>query len=145
MPSNLERANLLREQGEQARARNDLPLAQDCYEKAVALLRDSGDPLRFAHTIRHLGDVLAEQHAKEAEACFIEALVLYRAHRPSLHTANAIRSYALLLSETGRHTEARPLWHEAELLYQAHAIEAGVEECRQRRGAESHSNVTYID
>src|ERR1700751_6138903 len=31
------------------------------YREAVALLRNGSSPLRFAHTIRHLGDILREE------------------------------------------------------------------------------------
>jgi tetratricopeptide (TPR) repeat protein len=122
----------LRELGEQARKRGDLPAAQQLYEQAVAQVRASGDRLRLAHTIRHLGDVhRQQQHWPDAESCYIEALEIYRGH-PSpnpLDLANAIRPYALLKSNTGRDEEAWPLWTEARDLYQALGIDAGVEEC----------------
>jgi tetratricopeptide (TPR) repeat protein len=130
-----DRANVLRELGELARNRRDLNTAQAHYEEAVVLLQTSEDRLKFAHTIRHLGDVHAEQqHWPEAERCFITALDNYRGH-PSpgaLDLANAIRAYAALKTATGRREEARALWVEAGELYGAEGIAAGVEECRRR-------------
>jgi len=129
-----ERALIFRELGELARNRDDLNAAQTHYEESAALLRRSDDPLKLAHTIRHLGDVHAQQaNWGEAERCFVEALDIYRAH-PSpdaLDLANAIRPYALLKTRTGRTEEARPLWLEAGALYETEGIAAGVEECRR--------------
>ena len=132
-----DRALVLRELAELARKSRDLNTAQARYEEAVVLLRTSEDRLTFAHTIRHLGDVEAEQqHWPEAEKCFLEALGIYRGH-PSpdaLDLANAIRAYAALKTETGQCEEARALWAEAGELYQTEGIAAGVEECRRRAG-----------
>ena len=124
----LERAYVLREQGELARATGDRSTAQCHYEQAVALLRAAGDPLKLAHTIRHLGDLHAEQHHQDpADACFAEALSLYRSHPspPPLDLANAIRAYASLKSDPS-------LWLEAAALYESEGIAAGAEECRRR-------------
>jgi tetratricopeptide (TPR) repeat protein len=133
----LDRALVLRELGELARDSRDLNAAQSHYEEAVALMRTSEDRLKFAHTIRHLGDVHAkQQHWPEAERCYVEALDIYRSH-PSpgaLDLANAIRSYAALKTETGQREEARTFWAEACELYESEGIAAGVEECRRRAG-----------
>jgi tetratricopeptide (TPR) repeat protein len=130
-----ERAHVLRELGELARNNGDLNAAQAHYEQAALLLRTSEDQLKFAHTIRHLGDVHAEQrHWPEAERCLIEALEIYRSH-PSpiaLDLANAVRAHAALKTETGQRKEARALWAEACELYESEGIAAGVEECRRR-------------
>ena len=130
-----ERAYVLRELGELARDSHDLNVAQAYYEQAVVLLRTSEDRLKFAHTVRHLGDVHAEQqHWPEAERCLVEALEIYRSH-PSpiaLDVANAISAYAALKTETGQREEARALWAEACELYESEGIAAGVEECRCR-------------
>jgi len=69
------------------------------YKVAVAGLRKANDPLRLAHAVRHLGD--AYRHAgqtSEAEACYVEALSIYRSRddRNTLDLANAIRGYAVL-------------------------------------------------
>ncbi len=130
-----ERAITLRELAELARDNHDLSGAQAHYEQAVALLRGSADRLKYAHTIRHLGDVHAEQqHWPEAERCFVEALNVYRSH-PSpgaLDLANAIRACAALKTATGRREEARALWAEAGELYESLGIADGVEECRRQ-------------
>jgi tetratricopeptide (TPR) repeat protein len=130
-----DRAHVLRELGELARKSRDLSAAQAHYEAAVILLRTEPDRLKFAHMVRHLGDVHAElRHWPEAERCFVEALDNYRSH-PSpraLDLANAIRAYAALKTETGQHEEARALWAEACELYESEGIAAGVEECRRR-------------
>ncbi len=138
----LERAHVLRELGELARATRDLDAAQSHYQEATAVLRTAGDRLTFAHTVRHLGDVhAAQQHWLEAERCFIEALGIYRSHASAgaLDFANAIRSYAVLKTGTGRREEARPLWVEACGLYESEGIAAGVEECRRQARATSPS------
>lgn len=130
-----ELAVTLRELGELARHNHDLSGAQAHYEQAVALLRGSVDRLKYAHTIRHLGDVHAErQQWPDAERCFAEALNVYRSH-PSpdaLDLANAIRACAALKTATGRREEARALWAEAGELYESLGIAAGVEECRRQ-------------
>ena len=130
-----EDALVLRELGELARDNHNLSAAQTHYEQAVRLLRPSKDRLNLAHTIRHLGDVHAQQqHWPEAEHCFVEALEIYRSH-PSpvgLDLANAIRSYALLRGEIGQQEQSRILWAEPALLYEAQGIAAGVQECHRR-------------
>lgn len=131
----LERASVLREQGELARATGDRPAAQSHYEQAVAPLRSVDDPLKLAHTILQLGDLHAEQqHAAWADACFAEALNLYRHHPspPPLDLANAIRAYASLKSELGETEAAQALWRDAGALYEPQGIAAGVEECHRR-------------
>jgi len=76
----LERAYVLRGMGELARQMHDLPSAQRHYQEAVALLRAcQADPLKLAHSIRHLADVNAEL-GQNAEAGYREALALYRQH-----------------------------------------------------------------
>jgi tetratricopeptide (TPR) repeat protein len=125
----LERARALRQRGEAAR-RKDGATAQECYEEAVALYREIGEPLVLAHVVRHLGDVYQEQERPDlAEPCYNEALRLYRDHEQvlSLDLANAIRSMAVLRWE---HT--RELWQAARDLYANLSIEAGVKESTGR-------------
>lgn len=130
-----ERASELRGLGESARRRRDLDAARQYYEAACNLLRDSSDQLTFAHTVRHLGDVYAEQRDwLRAEPCYIEALKIYRSHpSPSkLDVANAIRARAVFLNATGKHVEARALWAEAGQIYEVLGIAEGVAECARR-------------
>jgi tetratricopeptide (TPR) repeat protein len=131
----IDRAHVMRELGELARATHDLSAARAHYEEAAALLKGSKHRLMFAHTIRHLGDVHVERRQwPEAEQCFVEALDIYRSH-PSpgiLDLANAVRAFAVLKTETGQRAEACALWTEAQKLYASEGIAAGVEECRRR-------------
>lgn len=102
---------------------------------AVASLRKVDDPLRLAHTVRHLGD--AYYYARRwslAEPCYVEALSIYRRHenRKPLDLANAIRSFAVLKDEVGATAEAELLWQEAHDLYVALDVSAGIAESAAR-------------
>src|SRR5207247_399788 len=71
---------------------------------AVAGLRKVDDPLRLAHTVRHLGD--AYYYARRgslAEPCYLEALSIYRRHenRQPLDLADPIRGFGGLKAEVG--------------------------------------------
>jgi len=140
--SYIERANELRALGESARRRRDLAVAREYYEEAAELLRNSTDQMRFAHTVRHLGDVYAELHNwSNAESCFVEALNIYRGQPSSrlLDFANAIRGYAVLKDKSGRADESRELWAEAGRMYQALGILDGVKECNLHVGPANES------
>ncbi len=114
-------------------------ISNDAYvrecELAVADIRKIDDPLRLAHTVRHLGD--AYYYAGQlslAEPCYLEALSIYRRHehRRPLDLANAIRSFAVLKDEVGAAEEAQRLWQEAHDLYVAVKVPAGVAESAAR-------------
>ena len=63
---------------------------------AVAGLRKVDDPLKLAHTVRHLGDAYYYAgRASLAEPCYVEALSIHRRceQRRPLDLANAIRSF----------------------------------------------------
>ncbi len=112
--------------------RNDAATAR--YEEAVAVARRSGDPLRLAHAIRHLGDTHRRaRRLAEAEACYDEALALYAAkdEPPTLAYANAIRPMAILKEALGETGEALHLWQQAKSLYAAVPVAAGVAECEK--------------
>src|SRR5438094_275131 len=71
---------------------------------AVASARRREDPLKLAHTIRHLGD--AYYYAGRwalPEPCYVEALSIYRRHErsPQLDLPNATPSFAVLKDEAG--------------------------------------------
>jgi tetratricopeptide (TPR) repeat protein len=128
-------AHALRSLGEIERKLHNHDAARQHYEEAVAIYRWHRDPLTLAHTIRHLGDVHHEARRLDlAEASYREALLLYRAdpQTPSLELANAIRSMAVLLSETGERAQARSLWQEARELYAAVNVMEGVAESSAR-------------
>jgi tetratricopeptide (TPR) repeat protein len=105
------------------------------YKSAVAALRKADDPLRLAHAVRHLGD--AYHYAGRvslADACYVEALSIYRSHESSrpLDLANAIRSFAVLKDEAGAEQEAQRLWQEAHDLYVSVNVPAGIAESAAR-------------
>jgi tetratricopeptide (TPR) repeat protein len=105
------------------------------YRLAVAGLRNSGDSLRLAHAVRHLGDAYYYAGQRElAEPCYVEALSIYRSRtdRRSLDLANAIRSYAVIKAELGATNEAKSLWQEAHDLYVSVEVHAGVAESAAR-------------
>ncbi len=118
--------------GQIERDEGDAEVALALYQDAAALCRTEDDSLLLAHTIRHVGDIHYELgNVEKAEPCYREALAIYRADDTAfpLDLANAIRPMALLLSETDRAKEARPLWEEARRFYQELSIPEGVREC----------------
>jgi tetratricopeptide (TPR) repeat protein len=131
----VELAQVLRDLGELERHLPDADAARQHYEEAGAIFRELDEPLRLAHTVRHLGDVHYEAgRVRLAEPCYDEALALYRGHehtRP-LDLANAIRSLAVLKDDAGETEEARALWQEAHDLYVAVDIQPGVAESTVR-------------
>lgn len=115
--------------------------ARSLWEESVTILRRTGDALQLAHKIRHLGDL--HRHGgrlADAEACYDEALSLYRAHDTpgSLDFANAVRRGALLKELQGDKDAALALWRETRELYRAVATASGVDvasgedECAER-------------
>ena len=107
--------------------------AARCAE-AVAAARQCDEPLRLAHAVRHLGDERRKaKRLGEAQACYEEALALYREHESAriLDYANAIRPMAILKRECGALAEAKTLWQQAGALYGVVGIDAGVEEAER--------------
>jgi tetratricopeptide (TPR) repeat protein len=105
------------------------------YEEAAAVYRKLDDPLRLAHTVRHVADILRESGQLEpAGPQYREALEFYRAQSdtPLLDLANALRGYALLQEELAQNQEAIALWREARKLYAAVNVKAGVDEGDRR-------------
>ena len=101
------------------------------YLEAATIYRSLPDPLRVAHTIRHVGDILRSQGSLDrARSCYEEALTIYRVNSETspLDLANAIRGFALLLADAGETEQAKALWQEARTLYNAADVQPGVQE-----------------
>jgi tetratricopeptide (TPR) repeat protein len=128
-------AEQLVDAGYRARREGRIDDALSFYERAAAALRLGGDPLRLAHTVRHVGDIHRQAGRLEmAEPLHREALAIYRQHAdpPRLDLANAIRPLAILEERAGRVEEARRLWAEARDLYAACGVAEGEAECTRR-------------
>ena len=108
--------------------------ARPLWEEAVEILRGTDEPLALAHKVRHLGDLHRRAgRLDEAEACYTEALTLYREHDApgSLDFANAVNRMAELEERRGNRTRALALWNETHDLYAAVDVSAGVEEAER--------------
>ncbi len=116
--------------GQIARDLNDPARALRHYREAAAIYRNLENAPAFAHTIRHVGDILRHHDGslKQARECYEEALTIYRGDSGTsrLDLANAIRGLALLNGEAGESEQAKSLWHEARSLYNALNVQAGV-------------------
>ena len=105
--------------------------ALEHYVESVEILRKLDQPLKLAHTIRHLGLVHEDEGRLEnAEKCYDEALDIYRrnSNDDDLNYANAVRYAASVKEKLGKNSESVELWREAEKRYRACRIEAGVAE-----------------
>lgn len=105
------------------------------YQEAVTIYHAQGDILRLAHSVRHVGDIYSEDgQFAPAELCYQDALQMYRAdqHTPPLDLANTVRGYAILKQKMDQREEARQLWTEAQGLYEAMNVEAGIAESKRR-------------
>ena len=109
----------------------DADAAIPLLEEATELAREHDEPLRLAHTVRHLGDAYRSvDRLDDAERCYDEALGIYRtASTGALELANAVRPLALLREAQGRGDDAGLLWREARRLYAVAGIAEGIEEC----------------
>jgi len=105
------------------------------YMAAVDALREMDEPLRLAHTVRHVADIqrgIGELEA--ARANYAEALAIYRAEPGTgkLDLANTLRGYGLLLEQMGENAAATAMWREAGALYAAVGVQVGVDEADRR-------------
>ena len=123
-------AEALRARAYDARRNGDTAGSIDAYQRAADLFANNGDPLREAHALRHIGDILrGESKIDEASSYYERAIALYEEHpeRTDLDYANAFRGYALLLERLTRNAAA--VWLRARILYEAAGVQAGVTEC----------------
>lgn len=105
------------------------------YEEAVAVFREVNDPLKLAHTIRHLGLVHEDAgRLEEAEKYYDEALAIYREYETddTLDYANAVRYPAAIKYRLGKSEESALLWEEANARYGVVGIVEGVAESAAR-------------
>jgi tetratricopeptide (TPR) repeat protein len=117
--------------GYQARTERRPDDALAHYSSSVDLLRTLDEPLRLAHTVRHVGDILRQLgRPEEACGCYYEALAIYRGHgaTPPSDLANTIRGYALARGDLHETESAEALWIEARDLYASLDLQAGVDE-----------------
>jgi tetratricopeptide (TPR) repeat protein len=108
--------------------------AETHYRLATEKFRAVGDPLRTAHNMRHLADVLRETgRPAEAAPFYAESIEFYRNNQDyPLQLANAIRGLALMQSDLGEFSESLQSWAEAKVLYQMVGVNAGVVESQMR-------------
>lgn len=124
-------AEELMQEGRRARAQSRLADARRLYSEAAELLRPN-EPLRYAHTIRHIADMFLEDGLlNEAKPLYDEALEIYRTdlNTKLLDLANTVRPLALLQQKLGEKERAIELWREARSLYGSLRIEDGTREC----------------
>lgn len=100
-------------------------------EKSVDAYRKSENQRNIAHSVRHLADVQYELNKlEEAEMGYLEALNIYEQIDPnSMHHANALRGYAVLLEKLHRMNQAKATWSQARTIYLSYEISEGVAEC----------------
>ncbi len=132
-------ASCLKALGQVERDLSHPTTALQCYRQSAAIEQSSGDRLGWAHSVRHVADILREQKEfSEADTGYQEVLQTYRAHtdaRPLDH-ANALRGMALLKEAMGDSEEALLMWRAASGLYGSAGIEAGT--------AESESHIAFL-
>jgi tetratricopeptide (TPR) repeat protein len=131
----MDSAQPLIDQGYAAHHAGNLQLALELYQAAANALSKLNEPLRLAHTIRHVADIQRHlQLLDEAHANYAEALAIYRAQPDTgkLDLANTLRPYALLMESLGNHTAAREMLTEARDLYAALNLQVGVDEANRR-------------
>lgn len=90
---------------------------------------------RIAHSTRHLADLQRKlKNYPQAELNYRKALDYYRHDLDvhSLHLANALRGFALLMEQTEKKQEAINAWEEVKQLYGSLALSEGVDEAKVR-------------
>lgn len=116
------------------RALHDGQAAEDHYRQATEMFRILRDPLRTAHNMLHLADILRETgRPAEAAPLYSESIEFYRqSGEYPLQLANALRGLALLQGDQKDFAGSIQSWAEAKALYQMVNVDAGVAESRKR-------------
>ncbi len=87
---------------------------------------------RLAHALRHIADIEREEgHLQAALNNYLEAAAFYvrEENSSSMDCANCARGLALLYEEINHSAEALDLWNQARIIYAAHGVHEGVDEC----------------
>ena len=112
----LDLGKALRELAETERKLHNSTAACQHYEEASNILRRTGPPLLFAHTIRHLGDLYTHnRNLAQAEHCCLKALETTASKTTPTRWTTPTPSAA-----------ARDLWQQVRNLYIALDIPEGV-------------------
>lgn len=125
-------AEILLSAAQTLRDADDRSSAAMNYAEAITLLRSTNDAGQLAFALRHAADVRSQLHEYAAAGSQIEeAIRLYRGlategdAAASLNIANALRVSAL-----NNERQAHAQWTEAEALYTAGDVAAGMDESR---------------
>jgi hypothetical protein len=117
---------------------DNLPLALAQYQAAGQLLRTMDQPLRFAHTIRHVADIQCQLERPElAFTNYAEALSIYRREPAAnkLDLANVLRGDPLASESLDLVVLARMWWIAARDLYREVNVQAGADGAERRISA----------
>jgi tetratricopeptide (TPR) repeat protein len=116
------------------RALHDEQSAEAHYRRAAEMFKVLRDPLRTAHNMRHLADILRETGKPlEAAPFYCESIEFFRkSGEYPLQLANALRGLALMQCDLGDFAGSLQSWAEAKALYQMVSVDAGVAESRKR-------------
>jgi tetratricopeptide (TPR) repeat protein len=126
-------ARALKAQGQTERDLKRTTTALECYRHAASIEKGLGDELAWAHTMRHIADMLRERKEyAQAEPIYTDVLEICRGHSAArvLDHANALRGMALLKDAAGTPEEALLMWRAARCLYEQAGVEAGIDECQ---------------
>jgi tetratricopeptide (TPR) repeat protein len=126
-------ARALKAQGQTERDLKRTMTALECYRHAASIEKGLGDELAWAHTMRHIADMLRERKEyAQAEPIYTDVLEICRGHSAArvLDHANALRGMALLKDAAGTPEEALLMWRAARCLYEQAGVEAGIDECQ---------------
>lgn len=116
------------------RALHDVQSAEAHYRQATEMFRTLRDPLRTAHNMRHLADILRETgRSQQAAPYYSESIEFFRkSGEYPLQLANALRGLALMQGDLKDFSGSLQSWAEAKALYQMVNVDAGVTESRKR-------------